>query len=127
VERHQSRRQHRIRHRAESSAWLLNRVLDPNKFQPSSSLILMIIYPPVTITSDPMSKAVTMADSGIPWIDTVFDWCVLLLVDIAKLLGISYEELNIWLFVVMAPTAMAVSVMMNIVLAWKIRGYRKRA
>ena len=47
--------------------------------------------------------------------------------DIAKLLGISYEELNIWLFVVMAPTAMAVSVMMNIVLAWKIRGYRKRA
>jgi hypothetical protein len=74
-----------------------------------------------------MSKAVTMANSGIPWVDTVFDWCVIFLVDIAKLLGISYEELNIWLFVVMAPTAMAVSVMMNIVLAWKLRGYRKWA
>jgi hypothetical protein len=74
-----------------------------------------------------MSKAVTMADSGIPWIDTMFDWCVLLLVDIAKLLGISYEELNIWLFVIMAPAALTVSLVVNIALAWKLLGYRKWA
>jgi hypothetical protein len=73
-----------------------------------------------------MSKAVTMANSGNLWIDTVFNWCVLLLADIAKLLGVSYEELNIWLFVVLAPSVMVLSLVLNIVLVWKIRGYRKR-
>jgi len=80
----------------------------------------------VVITSEPMSKAVTMANSGNLWIDTVFNWCVLLLADIAKLLGVSYEELNIWLFVVLAPSVMVLSLVLNIVLVWKIRGYRKR-
>ena len=44
-----------------------------------------------------------MANSGIYWIDVVFDFCVLLLIDTAKFLGISYEEINVWLFVVIWP------------------------
>ena len=41
-----------------------------------------------------------MANSGIYWIDVTFDWCVRLLYRTADLLGITYEEINIWLFVI---------------------------
>jgi len=44
-----------------------------------------------------------MADSGIPWIDTIFDWAVLALVWSAELLSITYEEINVWLFVIIWP------------------------
>ena len=44
-----------------------------------------------------------MANSGIVWIDAVFDFCVILLIDAAKILGITYEEINVWLFVVIWP------------------------
>ena len=41
-----------------------------------------------------------MANSGIYWIDVIYNFCVLLLIDTAKFLGISYEEINVWLFCV---------------------------
>ena len=41
----------------------------------------------------------TMGGSGIDWIDAIFRYCVVLLVNIAKVLGISYEALNIWVFI----------------------------
>ena len=44
-----------------------------------------------------------MASSGIPWIDNVFDWSVIALVECAKLLGITYQEINVWLFCVAWP------------------------
>ena len=44
-----------------------------------------------------------MANSGIEWIDTVFNFCVYLLYDVAGILGISYEEINVWLFCVIWP------------------------
>ena len=46
-----------------------------------------------------------MANSGIEWIDTIFNFCVHLLYDMANILGISYEEINVWLFVVIWPIA----------------------
>jgi len=45
----------------------------------------------------------TMGESGVNWIDTVFRICVYILVDLADLIGISYEALNIWVFVIMQP------------------------
>lgn len=45
-----------------------------------------------------------MGNSGIEWVDAVFDLCVILLVRLADIIGISYEEINIWLFVVIQPT-----------------------
>ena len=48
----------------------------------------------------------TMGGSGINWIDAIFRYCVVLLVDLAKVLGISYEELNIWVFVIIQPLIM---------------------
>ena len=44
-----------------------------------------------------------MANSGILWIDAVYDWAVIALVECAKLLGITYEEINVWLFCVAWP------------------------
>lgn len=44
-----------------------------------------------------------MGNSGIPWVDAIFDWAVFLLADTARLLGMSYEEVNIWIFLVAWP------------------------
>ena len=45
----------------------------------------------------------TMGESGVNWIDTLFRICVYILVDLADLIGISYEALNIWVFVIIQP------------------------
>ena len=44
-----------------------------------------------------------MANSGIAWIDTIFDWAVIALYQVAGLMGITYEEINVWLFCVIWP------------------------
>ena len=54
-----------------------------------------------------------MANSGIYWIDITFDWCVNLLYKIAGLLGISYEEINIWLFLIIGPISLLFSIFLN--------------
>ena len=41
-----------------------------------------------------------MANSGIVWIDEIFNFCVYLLYDLASIIGITYEEINVWLFCV---------------------------
>ena len=54
-----------------------------------------------------------MANSGIYWIDTTFDWCVRFLYIVADLLGITYEEINIWLFVIIGPLFLFISICIN--------------
>ena len=44
-----------------------------------------------------------MAGSGIVWIDWAFNQCVYLLVWAANTMGVSYEEVNIFLFVFVCP------------------------
>ena len=44
-----------------------------------------------------------MTNSDIYWVDITFDWCVKLLYLIADILGFTYEEINIWLFVIISP------------------------
>ncbi len=44
-----------------------------------------------------------MANSGIEWVDNIFNFCVILLYNIGSLFGITYEEINVWLFVVIWP------------------------
>ena len=46
-----------------------------------------------------------MANSGIVWIDKTFNFCVYLLYDLANFIGISYEEINVWIFGVIWPVA----------------------
>jgi len=44
-----------------------------------------------------------MASSRIYWIDVFFNYCVRLLYDAASLIGISYEEINVWIFCILWP------------------------
>ena len=62
-----------------------------------------------------------MAKSGIVWIDVIFDWCVIFLHDTAHLIGISYEEINVWLFVIITPILFFFSVGLNVYLVKKIK------
>ena len=56
------------------------------------------------------------ADSGIVWIDITFDWCVLFLIKTANHLGITYEEIKFWLFVILLPTILLISLLTNWIL-----------
>ena len=44
-----------------------------------------------------------MANSGIYWVDVIFNFCVKLLYDLASIFGITYEEINVWLFCIIWP------------------------
>lgn len=37
------------------------------------------------------------------FIDAIFDWCVDLLLWLASVLGVSYNEINVWIFCVLWP------------------------
>ena len=59
-----------------------------------------------------------MANSGIVWIDLVFNWCVRLLYEVAGLMGITYEEINVYLFVILGPLVLLASLALNICLIY---------
>ena len=61
----------------------------------------------------------TMGGSGVNWIDAIFRYCVVLLVNVAKVLGISYEALNIWVFIIIQPMIIVM------LLIWALRLQRK--
>ncbi|MDG1737122.1 MAG: hypothetical protein P8L68_05150 [Paracoccaceae bacterium] len=63
----------------------------------------------------------TMGASGSDTIDYVFKLCVVLLVDAAEFLGISYEEINVWLFVVILPCILIYQTLRILYLKRKIR------
>ena len=64
---------------------------------------------------------VTMGDSGIGWVDGVFQICVFILVDLANFLGISYEEINVWIFVIIWPLITVYQTIRILYLKSKIR------
>ena len=46
----------------------------------------------------------SMGESGLGWVDAIFKICVYILVDLAEIIGISYEAINIWIFVIIQPS-----------------------
>jgi len=54
-------------------------------------------------------------------VDLIFDFCVELLIQMGKVLGMTYNEVNVWLFVVLYPVVLLVSVMLNMYLLGKVR------
>jgi uncharacterized membrane protein len=68
-----------------------------------------------------MTSGVTMAGSGILWVDNLFNSCVLFLVQIASLLGITYEELNVYLFCIAWPTITVYLMLRIMYLKWKVK------
>ena len=53
------------------------------------------------------------------WIITIFDWCVNFLMNVATALGTTYEALNVWVFVILIPVVMGISILMNLYFIWK--------
>lgn len=54
-------------------------------------------------------------------IDLIFDFCVELLIVMGNAIGMTYNEINVWLFVVLYPLVLLVSVMLNMYLLGKVR------
>lgn len=67
----------------------------------------------------------TMGASGDDNINYVFKLCVVLLVDLANWLGISYEELNVWLFVIIMPIFLVGQAIWIIILRYQLSKVRK--
>ena len=73
------------------------------------------------INSEYVNAFNTMGESGINWIDMIFNICVISLVDLASILGITYEEVNVWLFVIIWPALTVYLIVRNIFLKKKLR------
>ena len=67
----------------------------------------------------------TIGDSGVYWVDEIFKLCVIFLVDLSNLIGISYEEINIWIFVIIWPLLTIYQTIRILVLKHKIRKLAK--
>ena len=53
------------------------------------------------------------------WINIIFDWCVNFLVNIASAIGVTYEALNVFIFVIMVPAVIGISIAINLYFIWK--------
>ena len=53
------------------------------------------------------------------WINIIFDWCVNFLVNVASAIGVTYEALNVFIFVIMVPTVIGISMAINLHFIWK--------
>ena len=62
----------------------------------------------------------TVGGSGVNWIDAIFRYCVVLLVNMAKVIGISYEALNIWVFIIVQP------LIIFLLFVWVIRPFLRK-
>ena len=56
---------------------------------------------------------------GNNWINIIFDWCVNFLVNFASAIGVTYEALNVFIFVIMVPAVIGISIAINLYFIWK--------
>ena len=68
----------------------------------------------------------TILGSDTEWIMVVFRWCVVVLVKLAAYLGITYEALNVWLFVILLPLLLMGSLGINAILWRRLRSVSRR-
>jgi len=54
--------------------------------------------------------------------DHIFDWCVNVLVYWAGILGITYKEINVWVFVILWPI---LTIIMGAIIIWQARRIRQ--
>ena len=58
-------------------------------------------------------------------INSLFDWCVYVLIEVAKYTNTTYELVNIVLFVVLMPLVILVQMLINITLIYRVRKLQK--
>ena len=57
--------------------------------------------------------------------DVIFDWCVKLLVRSAELLGLTYNEVNVWIFVIIEPLIFLLMLLVIIKQGIKLRALKQ--
>ena len=67
-----------------------------------------------------------MANSGIDIIDFLFNLAVRWLYAWAEFFGITYEEINVWIFVISWPLSMVVSAVWITYLSLKVKRLQRR-
>ena len=67
-----------------------------------------------------------MASSGIVIVDFLFNLAVRWLYAWAEFFGITYEEINVWIFVVSWPLSMAISAVWIIHLIFSVKRLQRR-
>jgi hypothetical protein len=58
-------------------------------------------------------------------VDAIFDWCVEVLVYFASVFGITYKEINVWVFVIIWPIISIALVTVVIIQQVRIRHLQK--
>ena len=53
------------------------------------------------------------------WIENTFDWCVNILLNAADTIGVTYEALNVWVFVIIVPVILVISLALNVYFLWE--------
>lgn len=59
--------------------------------------------------------------------DQIFDWCVGVLVYWAGILGITYKEINVWVFVIIWPILTVIMLSVIVIQQRKIRQLAKES
>ena len=67
-----------------------------------------------------------MANSGIEIVDFLFNLAVRWLYASAEFFGITYEEINVWIFVISWPLSMVVSAVWITYLSLKVKRLQRR-
>ena len=66
-----------------------------------------------------------MANSGVYWVDIILDLCVNFLYKVADFFGITYEEINICLFVIIISLFFLISICLNYYFLKKTKKLKK--
>ena len=59
------------------------------------------------------------------WINYTFDWCVTSLEQTAYILGLTYQEINVWLFCIILPIILLIMMIQIIMLKIKVNSLKK--
>jgi len=73
------------------------------------------------IAEEYLRALTTIGDSGVYWVDEIFKLYVIFLVDLSNLIGVSFEKINIWIFVIIWPLLTLYQTVRILVLKHKIR------
>ena len=68
---------------------------------------------------------VGVSERKLPMMDQIFDWCVRVLVYWANVIGITYKEINVWVFVIIWPLLTVILVGVIVIQRRKIRELTK--
>src|SRR5690349_8748322 len=91
------------------------------KSDPGGSLFLFESHKRDSQSRSIIKSNQTKFQNGGTMVDQIFDWCVQVLVYWANVLGITYKEINVWVFVIIWPILTIFLIVVTILQRRKIR------